>query len=223
MSFSISPFQLAIGCLLLLTPLCPAKKKTDDKPQTKDKIASSGKILGVLKEVDKSATAFTLTVTYYEPDPNKVRDLYNYQAQKKLEIARTRNPVDRARIIQDYNVTLQKKMIDAYTKHTKDVKLEATDAMKVRRKKLPIDYDDKGKIKKYTAKEKRALKGPNKRLPGYTAEPNDLSKGQTVVVYLAKKPKKGRKKGKGKETDELFTKLPKVVMILIVTEPKTQQ
>jgi hypothetical protein len=205
--------------LLLLSPSSPAKKKDADEPQTKKKIASSGKIVGKLLSLDKTATAFTLQVTYYEPDPARIQEYVRWEAQKKIEIARARTAVDKARALQDYNLNAQKKMLEAYKKVTKDLKFEATDDMKVRRKYLPVDYDDKGKVKKYTAAEKRKLKGPNKRLPGYTAERDDLTKDQVVMVYLAKKPKRTKTRKKGKDADDLFSQLPKVVMILILDKP----
>ena len=83
-----------------------------------------------------------------------------------------------------------------------DVKVMTIDDVKIRTKNPPVAYDDKGNKKKYTAKE---LKGDSK-LPGYTAEFNDLKQNQVVEVSLVRK-----KSDKGKQ--------PLANVIMIVTQP----
>jgi hypothetical protein len=79
------------------------------------------------------------------------------------------------------------------------------DDVKVRTKNPPVAYDDKGNKKKYTAKELKELKGDSK-LPGYSAEFNDLKQNQVVEVSLVRK-----KSDKGKQ--------PLAGVIMIVTQP----
>jgi len=86
-----------------------------------------------------------------------------------------------------------------------DVKVMTIDDVKIRTKNPPVAYDDKGNKKKYTAKELKELKGDSK-LPGYTAEFNDLKQNQVVEVSLVRK-----KSDKGKQ--------PLASMILIVNQP----
>src|SRR5947207_12211314 len=64
----------------------------------------------------------------------------------------------------------------------RDVKVITTDDVKVRTKNPPVAYDDKGDKKKYTAKELKELRGDDPKLPGYTAEFNDLKQNQVVEV-----------------------------------------
>jgi hypothetical protein len=65
----------------------------------------------------------------------------------------------------------------------------------------PMAFDDKGNIKKWTAAELQALKGPG-NLPGYTAELSDLRAKQTVSLEL----------GKGADS------VPQITQILIVRD-----
>ena len=87
-----------------------------------------------------------------------------------------------------------------------DVKVMTIDDVKVRTKNPPVQYDDKGNKKKFTSKELKELKGDPK-LPGYSAEFNDLKQNQVVEVSLVRK-----KSDKG-------SKQPLASVILIVTQP----
>jgi hypothetical protein len=88
-----------------------------------------------------------------------------------------------------------------------DVKVMTTDDVKVRTKNPPVAYDDKGNKKKYTAKELKELKGNDPKLPGYTAEFNDLKQNQVVEVSLVRKK------------SDRDAKQPLASVILIVTQP----
>ncbi len=88
-----------------------------------------------------------------------------------------------------------------------DVKVMTIDDVKIRTKNPPVAYDDKGNKKKYTAKELKELKGDDPRLPGYTAEFNDLKQNQVVEVSLVRK-----KSDKG-------GKQPLASVILIIVQP----
>jgi hypothetical protein len=66
-------------------------------------------------------------------------------------------------------------------------KLMTVDDLKVRSQEPPVAYDDKGNKKKYTAKEKKELRGPDPKLPGYTAGFEDLKVNQIVEVWLVYK------------------------------------
>jgi hypothetical protein len=67
-----------------------------------------------------------------------------------------------------------------------NLKIMTIDDVKVRTINPPVQYDDKGKKKVYTAKEKKELKGDPK-LPGYTAGFEDLKVNQVVEVTLVRK------------------------------------
>ena len=69
-----------------------------------------------------------------------------------------------------------------------DVVMQADDGVQVRMTDPPVEYDEKGTIKKsYTKAELDEMKGADKTLPGYTGEYDNLAKGQTVIVYLSRK------------------------------------
>lgn len=88
-----------------------------------------------------------------------------------------------------------------------DVKVMTTDDVKVRTKSPPVAYDDKGNKKKYTAKDLKELKGNDPKLPGYSAEFNDLKQNQVVEVSLVRKK------------SDRNAKQPLASVILIVTQP----
>jgi hypothetical protein len=71
------------------------------------------------------------------------------------------------------------------------------DDVKVRVMELPPVYDDKGKLRAPTSKERQDARGPDRKLPGYAASLEDLKPGQyvrlTVVKRAGYKPAKGVK------------------------------
>jgi hypothetical protein len=91
----------------------------------------------------------------------------------------------------------------------KEVELDSAENLLVRTEIPPARFDDKGNAitKPLTFKEREALRGPDKTLPGFTADVDSLKPGQVVNVYLA--PKKNAAK----------TDLPVIVLIHILAEP----
>ena len=96
----------------------------------------------------------------------------------------------------------------------KNVDLAPADEMIVRRKTLPVLFDDKGKPRKPTGKELKEMKGEG-NLPGYMAEASDLKANQLVTVYYQTKKKPAKKD----DPDALTDSKPKVRMIVIEAEP----
>jgi hypothetical protein len=95
------------------------------------------------------------------------------------------------------------------------IDLPVSDDIKVRRMMLPVEFDDKGKPKRYTQKEKDELRGSDKKLPGYTAALDDLKPGQFVEVFLVRKA--GMPKNL-KDKDALAEYQPQIAMIVIITD-----
>jgi hypothetical protein len=91
-----------------------------------------------------------------------------------------------------------------------DFEVQAREGVKVRVLRLPAQSDEKGKPRKYTAKELARLKGKDRSLPGYESEPEKLEAGQRVTVTLVPVRKKGK--------DDAEKKM-QVKMIVIVNEP----
>lgn len=105
---------------------------------------------------------------------------------------------------------------------TVDVEWQSIDDVKVRMLNPPPQFDDKGRIKRYTRKELRELKGEDKS-PGYPAEFSDLKPAQYVQVTLVKKkgaPRVTPKRGKDADPDLLGDNLPRMSLIMIVAQPK---
>jgi hypothetical protein len=215
------------------------KKKDDPPPVKKDEPTEklNWKNLawadGKLTQLDpNSLRDFTLKVTVKVRNPDAERHLNDLQrrlARQQGDFNRTRDPNQKANIARDIQRTqleiakAQQDVLKGKEQH-KDVQLRAVENVKVRMVYPPPDYDDKGNLKKYTAKELEALKG-KEGLPGYTAEFDSLRKGQQVRVWLARKAgaapiKGGTTKGKKiEELDDIGTGRPEVAMIMILQEP----
>ena len=115
----------------------------------------------------------------------------------------------------DRNLTLE---VPITTKRWQKVQLPVSDDVKVRRMNLPVDFDDKGKPKRYTQKERDELRGPDKKLPGYMAALDDLKPGQFVEVQLVRKA--GQPKNP-KDKDALAEYQPQIALIVIITDVAT--
>jgi len=108
----------------------------------------------------------------------------------------------------------------------RDVELQPSDDMKVRILQPPADFDEKGRPKRYTAKELKEMKGNDPKLPGYTADFESLKADQIVKIYLgtrkeAKAPPRPKGRKKGKEAEEAETEhKPEITMVVIIAEPK---
>jgi hypothetical protein len=82
-----------------------------------------------------------------------------------------------------------------------DYQLDPTGDMIVRLMYPPLQYDDKGFPKKYTADELKALKGDNPKLIGYNGDTNDLKTGLQVKVYVVKDPPPAKENPKADKPD----------------------
>jgi hypothetical protein len=158
--------------------------------------------------------------------------------RQRLQILLMKDPVKRARRLQ--KITAQLEQLQAKLAKVqsggaykasrmatgrKDFELVATDDVKVRLLELPVEYDDTGHLKQFTAKERKELKG-KEGLPGYRGAWENLAPGQTARLYLLppkKKPeeKKAKVDVEDKAVFDLLdeTKKPLVRMILVLAEP----
>lgn len=79
-----------------------------------------------------------------------------------------------------------------------DYELTAADAVRVRMKDLPVEFDDKGHLKKFTPDELKKKKGDTadeQKLSGYKSEFNVLKPGDVIQVSLSKLNKDKEAKG----------------------------
>jgi hypothetical protein len=117
-------------------------------------------------------------------------------------------------------------VINQYKKKLSDarqIEVKPGETMKVRTMNLPVEYDDKGNLKRWKAKEIAALRGST-RLPGYPAEFDAVRPGQIVDLYVAKVPqpkRNPRERPKKVEDDEDPLEeypRPEVLMIVVIIE-----
>jgi hypothetical protein len=228
--------RVLFGTGLVSALVCPALAADDkdpdkDKPdskeikEAKDKLVSAGKITGKLTRVDGSQKYLTVQVTLKvaELKHDAPQHLVNLQRQL-AEAGLIRNPVQRQQRIAEIQGQITRyQTTGMYT--TKDqqqkFELQATDDVKVRMQNPPVDFDDSGKPKKYTAKELKELKGPDPKLPGYTADFDSLKQDMTVDVYVAK-PKsttKSKSADKDKDKDASSGDTLRATMIVILSDP----
>jgi hypothetical protein len=86
--------------------------------------------------------------------------------------------------------------------NTKDFDLALQEKVVLRKLILPFEYDDTGKPKTYTDKEKADLRGDDKTKPGYTAKLDEFQAGQEVKLHLVPPVKKEKEADKDKEKDK---------------------
>ncbi len=211
--------------LALLPATFAQDKKADDKAMPADKNAPKtekealnkmhvgGEITGKLIHWGNSEKGFTVQVpiTYYTFNEGEARAA----AQAQINLAKARNVQDAVNAKNDM-LYHQARLYDA---HKKDVNIDFMPAAEMKVRTLhPMVYDDKGKPKKLTAKEREELKGPDKRLPGYTADIGDVKQEMIVTVYIEKK-KASKTRDKDKDDKTLADLKPEALMLVIVADP----
>jgi hypothetical protein len=68
-----------------------------------------------------------------------------------------------------------------------EITFQMADDVAVRVLSLPIEYDDKGEMKKLTPEEFKERKGKDPKMIGFASKPEDLKGGQVVRITLARK------------------------------------
>ncbi len=222
-----------------------AAKKAEKKAEKK--FAAQPNFMGKLTQMDpNSQRDFVVQVTVYVPNPGGWQHLANLQnnlMQHQMSFARATNLQGKQNAINamqntQFQIMQASQPKNLYNPKPVDIKLRATEDIKVRWGYPPPDYDEKGNLKKYTKEELKALKG-DEGLPGYKGEYDALRQGQMVAVYLvnrtalknlktaapkALKGKKGSPQKAKKITDEddeeELRDRHEVNMIVILAEPK---
>jgi len=195
------------------------KKPVEEKPEHGQVVKT--KILSMRPD---SAREFTIEMQM--PDPQKVFNFQNWQAQHLQSISTSANPTQYAQRMAAYQQQLPAQQASIYTMKPFDVR--AAEGCKVRTMFPPVQYDDAGNLKKWNKKELEAMKKGSK-LPGYPSDFDALKTGQYIELYLAKVHKEKEKgvtktlpakdKKKKDDDDPIMDKGPEVVMIVIYTEP----
>ena len=204
------------------------EKKTDqaklpkDEKQAFDKTVTAGELTGKLVqwgEGSQKNLTLQMTIKYQVPNQGALNNLVNLRNQA-IEASRDASPANRVKRLTEIQVEIAKNQANAIqTKEAhKNIDLQVSDDMKVRVMQAPTLLDDKGKPRKPTAKELKEMKGPDPKLPGYTAELEALHQDQYVTVYLAKKKSTAKPATKDKD-DKLTDDRPQIAMIVILAEP----
>lgn len=195
-------------------------KGKDDKGKDEEKLVYGNVVDGKINRfASESSKDFTLEIMM--PDPKKMYGIQKWYSDTLAGIFGERDPVQRARRMNNLQMEMAKKQANPLETHTvQDVEVRAVDKMVVRCMYPPLEYDDKGNLKRWTAKELSALKGKS-RLPGYPSEYETLKPGHFVSAYFAKvdRPKGGPPKKKLDDDIELIGARPEIVMIVIKGEP----
>jgi len=198
---------------------------------TSEKMLKAGLLQGKVLTVVESKKSLRLQITFHVPKLNQGALNGYLQAQQDLQRALLNtNPQQRLQQMLQAQQQMAQHQVQMYQPEsvTRDVELQTIEDVKVRMLTPPPQFDDKGHVKKYTAKELKELlkelKGPDPKLPGFQAEFGDLHEGQIVQVHLVKK--KGvptaapvRRGGKGVDVDALVRNFPQVALIVVVADP----
>jgi hypothetical protein len=191
----------------------PADKNAPkDKKEAIEKMQTGGQVGGKLTQWGASDKSFTVqvTVNYAALNEGEYKAMIQeqaYAADPRRSPADRLNHANAAAQHQAKLYTAKKEMVDVHFVAGNDMKVRTMN---------PLVFDDKGKPKKLTAKEKDELKGPDKSLPGYTADISDIHQDSVVTVYL---PKKKPAKTNPKDDKGLLDTKAEAVMLVIVAEP----
>ncbi len=210
---------LALGFTVAAT----AADKKPRQPESREKLLASGALTGTLTQVEPTAQWLTLRVTQKVPVRNvgAEQNLASLQ-QQLLQQATNKNLVDRANQV----ARIQREIADnranlvTYQDKNQEFELQAADEIKVRQAHPPVAFDDKGRPKKYTQKELLALKGKDRKLPGYPSDFDNLRSGQKVKVYLARKKDAGKTSTKDGDKEGTRRRLTVTLIVIEQDAPK---
>lgn len=225
------------------------KKKEMPEVGAKDssKIAS-GEYVGVLKGTPGSDRTFTVELETTKLVPTggggkgggnnnvqRILQAQNKLRQAQMQMARADTPQERMRAMGQVRQAMMQMQqaqgqmsggggTPAGFKVEKDkvlVEFQATEKAKVRTLLLPETFDDKGKLRIYTAKEKSELKGADKAAVGYESALEKLENGQTVKVTLVSTPRPtgAADKDKDDDVDPEKSKQVKLIVVLKAADP----
>lgn len=198
----------------------PKEKK--EKPPVEEK-PEHGAIVKTKIVSMKADSARDFTIEVAMPDPQKIQNLQMWSFQQ-MQSLMGGDPKTRGQRMYQYQMQLAYKQMNETTT-MKPFEVRAAEKCKVRMMYPPVQYDDAGNLKKWTAKDLAALKAKSK-LPGYPADFDLLKTGQWVELYLAKPaaaPKGSgttvAKKKKNDDDPDVPMAVPEIVMIVIWAEP----
>ncbi|MSR30277.1 MAG: hypothetical protein EXR99_02115 [Gemmataceae bacterium] len=185
-----------------------AEKKTAEKTPS-EKWIPAGQWTGIIREVRESDRSMVLTITEKALNPAAVQQLQSAMMTARM----AQSPQARVQAQRGIMRAQQTLFQDKAT----DVEYLLKDDVKIRQANPPEAFDDKGRLKKYTAKELQELKGSEKGLKGFPADFGSLTAQQLVTVSLAYKAEKKAPPPK-KDADPIVARelRPRVAMVMIL-------
>jgi hypothetical protein len=208
------PF-LALAFVLPAVPAADKDKLAGDKKEAASKMIAAGEVTGRVVNVEGTRKVFTLelSVAYQVPNVGAINNITNI----KLQMATCRD-INQMRNLQVQLLREQANMVQV-KRENHNVDIEAGDDVQVRLQDPPVAFDEKGNVKKYTAKELKDLKGdPKLKLPGYQGDFDSLKTDQIIKVTLAKMKETPRPRGKNDDKDSLSDNKPVDTMIMILRD-----
>ncbi|GEM_PF-2892009 len=205
------------------------KKGDDKKDEKKDDTAkkTSGKAKTIDPEEEKilKGTFPKIRALIKNMDPNSAGEIavqlpFRYRPKEQAAYQWYQQQLQLKSPPYQIQMELKKKLGEANV-----IEVRAGTGMKVRTAFFPMEYDNKGNLKRPTQKEKKAMIG-NSKLPGYPAQFDALKTGQIVDLYLTKVPtakktagaaKDNKKKNLDDDFDDTALK-PEVMMIVVIYE-----
>jgi hypothetical protein len=192
----------SLSLVVVLAVAAAADQNSDKENAFKQKAINSGVLEGTLTELDTTNKWFTVKLTQKTPKGPNVQAQQNLASLNRQLVGALRS--GNAGQVANIKAEIAKNQnnLTLYDEKHYNFDLKSADNLKVRLTKLPVVLDDKGKPKKYTQKERDALKGPDRNLPGYQSEFGNLKTGQKVKVTLSKKKEAPRPSSKDKDADK---------------------
>lgn len=197
----------ALLCVLPASAADPMPKKDKDG----DELVKAGTTAAKILSVEGPGKVIRLEVMVPVPNQGAFNEL--------MRLNMLPPPRNANEAIQRSQQIAQQKA-NLYKLEARNLEVQPADDLKVRAKFPPIAFDDKGNVKKYTAKELKELKGDDPKAPGYQADFDSLKPGQFVTVSLMQKKKMRPKPGEKKEAEFLNDNALTASEIMIEAEPK---
>ena len=184
-----------LGAALLLVAFVFATTSPEALAQKKDKRGVAGPSIDSAKLAPGEYTGILRS----SPGPDRTFTIQVAQTQIV--------PTSRSLRSINYKASVTKQEID----------FQASPKVKVRTLVLPEQFDDKGRPKKYTAKELAEFKGKDRGLVGYESSLDKLEPGMEVRITLRPAPAKAAK-SKDKDGDDAVAEKKLQASMIVVTK-----